>query len=65
MSPLICLIMSTVLANKICLNQKYVCDVKISRLLHELRTSVNGRVISLFREGFIFAKHRNREVSRK
>ena len=42
------------------------CDVNNSRLEHYIPTPVaDGRVISPFREGFIFTKLRLREVSRK
>ena len=45
--------------------KRHICDIKKSRLEHDLPTSVNDRVISKFREGFTFPKLRNREVSRK
>ena len=45
--------------------KRHICDVKNSRLGHDLHISVNDRVISPFREGFIFMKLRIREVSRK
>ena len=38
---------------------------KKSRLCHDLPTSVKDNEFSLFREGFIFAKLRFCEVSRK
>ena len=41
------------------------CHAKNSRLGHDLPASVNDRVISPFREGFIFAKLCRCEVSRK
>ena len=43
---------------------KYICDAKKSRLGHALRILVNDRVISAFREDFIFTKLRICEVSR-
>ena len=36
------------------LKKSHVCEIKNSRLQHELPTSVNGIVIPPFREGFIF-----------
>ena len=45
--------------------KRHICHVKNSRLRHDLPTSVNGRVISSFREGFIFMKRRIWEVSGK
>ena len=36
--------------------KRHVCDVKDLRLVHDLPTSVNGRVISPFPEGFISMK---------
>ena len=50
--------------NFIFANSVMICDVKISRLEDDLPTSVNGRVISPFRECFYFAKLRFCEVSR-
>ena len=43
----------------------HICLVKKSRLRRDLPISVHDRVISSFREGFIFAKLRTCEVSRK
>ena len=46
--------------------KRHVCDVKKkSRTGHDLRVSVNDRVISPIREGLIFTKLRICEVSRK
>ena len=36
---------------------KNICDVKKSRLGHDLPLSVNDRMISPLREGFILAKY--------
>ena len=36
--------------------KRHICDVKNSRLGHGIPISVNNRVISPFREGFIFTK---------
>ena len=36
----------------------HICDAKKSRLSHDLRILVNDRVISAFREDFIFTKLR-------
>ena len=44
--------------------KRHICDVKNSRKGPDLPTSVNDRVILPFREGFIFTKLRNCEVSR-
>ena len=41
-----------------------ICDAKKSRLGRDLRILVNDRVISAFREDFIFTKLRICEVSR-
>ena len=38
--------------------KRHICDAKKSRLGHDLPISVNGRVISPFREDFIFTKLR-------
>ena len=38
--------------------KRHICDVRNSRLGHSLPLSVNGRVISPFREDFIFTKLR-------
>ena len=46
-------------------DNRNICHVKNSRLGHDLSTSVNDNVISPFREGFIFAKLRIRQVLRK
>ena len=43
--------------------KRHTCDVKTSRLGHGLLISVNERVISPFREDFIFTKLRICEVS--
>ena len=43
----------------------HICDFKISRLGSDIPACVNDRVISSFREGFIFTKLRVCEVSRK
>ena len=45
--------------------KRQVCDFKNSRLGHDLHISVIYRVISPFREGFIFTKFRIFEVSQK
>ena len=34
-----------------------ICEVQISRLGHDLHISVNGRVISRYRESFIFSRN--------
>ena len=34
--------------------KRHICDAKNSRLGHDLHISVNDRVISVFREDFIF-----------
>ena len=39
--------------------KRHFCDVKNSRLGHDLPISVKDRVISLFRENFVFTKLRN------
>ena len=44
--------------------KRHVCDVKNSRLVHYSTTSVYGREISPFCDGFISAKIRISEVSR-
>ena len=36
--------------------KRHICDVKNSRLGHDLLTSVDDIVISPFRKGFIFTK---------
>ena len=36
--------------------RRHNCDIKKSGLRHDFPTAVNGRVISPFREGFIFTK---------
>ena len=38
--------------------KRYICDIKNSRLRHDLPSLVKDRMISLFREGFIFTKRR-------
>ena len=43
----------------------HICQVTNSRLWHDLTISVNDNEFSPFRESFIFAKLRIREVSRK
>ena len=45
--------------------ERHICDAKKSRPVHDLPISVNDRVISTFRQGFIFAKLRICEVLRK
>ena len=45
--------------------KRHISDGKNSRLRQYLRISINDRVISPFREGFIFTKLRTCEVSRK
>ena len=45
--------------------KRHICGVKNSRQGHNLSISVNDRVISAFREDFIFTKLRICEVSRK
>ena len=42
---------------------RHICHIKNSQLGHDLPTSVNNRMISLFRECFIFTKLRRCEVS--
>ena len=44
---------------------RHICDVRNWRLVHDIRISVNDRVILPFREGFNFTKLRICEVSRK
>ena len=43
--------------------KRHICDAKSLRLGHDLPISVNDRVLSPFREDFIFAKLRMCEVS--
>ena len=45
--------------------KRHICDVKNSRLGHDLPTSVNDRVILPCREDFIFTKLRICAVSQK
>ena len=45
--------------------KRHICDAKNSRQGHDLHKPVNDRVISAFREDFIFTKLRICEVSRK
>ena len=45
--------------------KRHICQVINSRLWHDLFISVNDNEFSPFREAFIFAKLRIREVSRK
>ena len=45
--------------------KRHICDIKNLRLWHSFPRSVNGRVISVFCEDFIFTKLRMCEVSRK
>ena len=45
--------------------KRNICDVKYSRLRHDLPISVNDRVISPLREDFIFTILRICEVLRK
>ena len=45
--------------------KRHICDAKNLRLGHDLPSSVDERMILLFREGFIFTKLRICEVSRK
>ena len=45
--------------------KRHICEVKNSRLGHDLPISVNDKVIQPFREDFIFTKLRIREVLRK
>ena len=45
--------------------KRHICEAKNSRLGHDLHISVGDRVISAFREDFIFTKLRICEVSRK
>ena len=45
--------------------KRHICDVKNSRLRRELHKPVNDRVISSFREDFIFTELHICEVSRK
>ena len=52
-----------IFANRV---KKHICEAKNSRLGYDLHISVNDRVISAFREDFIFTKLRICcEVSRK
>ena len=44
---------------------RHICDVKNSLQGHDLPISIKDRVISTFREDFIFTKLRICEVSRK
>ena len=37
--------------------KRHICDVENSRLGHDLPRSVNDRVISAFREDFVFTKY--------
>ena len=53
---------SVIFANR---GKTHICDVKNSQLRHVLPISENDRVISSFCEGFIIAKLRTCEVSRK
>ena len=45
--------------------KRHICDIQNSHLMHDSPISVIDRVILLFHEGFIFAKLRICEVSRK
>ena len=45
--------------------KRHICDVKKSRLRHDLPKSVNDRLILPFSKGYIFTKLRICEVSRK
>ena len=45
--------------------KRYICQVKNTRLWHDLPTLVTNKEFSAFRESFIFAKLRIHEVSRK
>ena len=45
--------------------KRHICDAQNLRLRHDLPISVTNSVVLLFREGFIFAKLRICEVSRK
>ena len=45
--------------------KRHICDARNSRLRHDIPISVNDRVISPFREDFVFTKLRICEVSRK
>ena len=45
--------------------KRHICHVKKSRLRYDLPSSDRDKEFSVFREGFIFAKLRIREVSRK
>ena len=45
--------------------KRHICDAKNSQIGHDLRILVNDRVISAFREDFIFTKLRICKVSRK
>ena len=45
--------------------KRHTCHAKKSQLGHDLHTSVNDRVISPFREGFILPKLRTGEISRR
>ena len=44
-----------ILANSV---KRHICDVKNSLLRHDLPPSINDRVISPFRDSFIFTKLR-------
>ena len=45
--------------------KRHNCDVKNTQLVHVLPTSVNSKVISLFREGFISMKLRENKFFAK
>ena len=44
--------------------KRHICDVKKSRHRHDLSVSVNDRMISPFREDFIFTKLRMRSFAK-
>ena len=44
--------------------KRHICDVRNSRLGHDIRISVNNRVILPFREGFNFTKLRMRSFAK-
>ena len=45
--------------------KRHICDVKNSRLRHDIPISVNDRVISPFREDFVFTKLRENKTLAK
>ena len=51
-----------IFANRV---KRHICDVKYSRLGHDIPISLNDRVISPFRKGFIFTKLRENKTLAK